>query len=50
MQHAQRLMQETDWSLSRIAVESGFYDISAFTRRFRRETGMAPGRYRKSRM
>ena len=45
--HARRLMQETDWSLSRIAVESGFYDISALTRRFRRETGMTPGRYRR---
>lgn len=46
-QHARRLMEETDWSLSRIATESGFYDISAFTRRFRRETGTTPGRYRR---
>jgi len=49
-QHARRLMKETDWSLSRIAAESGFYDISAFIRRFRKETGMAPGQYRQSRV
>jgi len=34
-------------SIATIALESGFYDQSAFTRHFRKRTGMTPARYRR---
>jgi AraC-like DNA-binding protein len=34
-------------SIATVALESGFYDQSAFTRHFRKRTGMTPARYRR---
>lgn len=40
---AQRLVQQTELSLSEIALSTGFSDQSHFARHFRRLTGMTPG-------
>jgi len=47
VEEARRLLSQTDWSMSRIAIDSGFYDQSHFTRRFHRHCGMTPGAYRQ---
>ncbi|MFG0288494.1 MAG: helix-turn-helix domain-containing protein [Rhodopirellula sp. JB044] len=44
---ASRLLYETDKPISEIALTSGFYDQSAFTRAFRIATGVTPTEYRK---
>lgn len=41
-----RLLQETDHSIARIALDCGFSDHSAFTRAFRTVTGMTPSEHR----
>ena len=46
---AQRLLQETNLSISAVALEAGYSDQSAFTRQFRRATGLTPGEYRAAR-
>lgn len=46
---ASRLLEESDLSVAEVAVASGFYDHSAFTRAFRRETGLTPSAYRAAR-
>ena len=45
---AQRLLQETNLSISAVALEAGYSDQSAFTRQFRRATGLTPGEYRSA--
>ena len=47
VQEARRLLVATDGSMATIAVETGFYDQSHFTRNFRRITGMPPLAYRR---
>lgn len=45
--HAQRLLLTTDWSVERVARESGFASSSRFFAAFRRQTGgITPRRYR----
>jgi len=44
---ARRALEETDRSLSRIAVRLGFYDQPHFTRTFRAHVGCPPGAYRR---
>lgn len=48
MQEARRLLSMTDHSLTAVAMETGFYDQSHFTKRFRRSTGMTPTAYRRT--
>ena len=43
---ASRLLRETDQSVAAIALASGFYDHSAFTRTFRAMTGATPTQFR----
>ncbi|MCG8653962.1 MAG: AraC family transcriptional regulator [Pirellulales bacterium] len=43
---AQRLLAETDTAIAMIALEAGYCDQSAFTRQFRRATGLSPSEYR----
>jgi AraC-like DNA-binding protein len=43
---ASRLLRETDQSVADIALSCGFYDHSAFTRVFRKLTGMTPSQLR----
>jgi len=44
--HAKRLLSETDKSVTEIAMEVGFSDSSYFSRVFRREVGRSPEAYR----
>ncbi|WDI41442.1 AraC family transcriptional regulator [Bremerella sp. P1] len=46
---AQRRLRTSDESISSIAMEAGYSDQSAFTRQFRRATGMSPRDYRNAR-
>ncbi|MFG0334848.1 MAG: helix-turn-helix domain-containing protein [Maioricimonas sp. JB049] len=46
---ARRLLQETDRTMATIAAETGYSDQSAFTRQFRRATGLSPREYRSRR-
>ncbi len=48
LQEARRLLANTDEPLSVIAVNTGFFDQSHFTKRFRKMTGMTPTKFRKS--
>lgn len=48
LQEARRLLATTDQPLSVIAFDTGFFDQSHFTKRFRKITGMTPTQYRKS--
>ena len=47
---AQRLLSETDTPVAAIALKAGYSDQSAFTRQFRRATGLAPREYRTARI
>jgi AraC-like DNA-binding protein/mannose-6-phosphate isomerase-like protein (cupin superfamily) len=44
------LLLEKDWTISRIAQETGFESIHYFTRVFTRKLGVAPGKFRKSQL
>ena len=46
---AQRLLQDSDLTISAISLQAGYADQSAFTRQFRRATGLSPGEYRATR-
>lgn len=48
LQEARRLLATTDESISSIAVDTGFFDQSHFTKRFRKVTGMTPTQFRKT--
>ena len=47
MQRACRLLDNTDWSITEVARESGFEDQFYFSRMFRKVMGMSPRMYRK---
>lgn len=47
IQAAARLLRASSAPIADIALDCGFYDQSAFTRQFRRRTGMTPQRYRR---
>lgn len=46
--HAVRLLSETDLSVTKISIECGFDNIRTFNRAFRRFTSMSPGEYRRN--
>jgi AraC-like DNA-binding protein len=46
---AQRQLRETNHSIATIALRAGYSDQSAFTRQFRRATGLSPSEYRGAR-
>lgn len=48
LQEARRLLVTTDETLSGIALATGFFDQSHFTKRFRKVTGMTPTQFRKT--
>lgn len=48
LQEARRLLATTDEPLSEIALSTGFFDQSHFTKRFRKMTGMTPTQFRKT--
>ncbi len=45
--HAIRLLATTDWTLERIASDSGFGSVSRFYEAFRSSTGVPPGEFRR---
>ncbi|MEM9481186.1 MAG: AraC family transcriptional regulator [Verrucomicrobiota bacterium] len=47
VQEAQRLLAYTQDSMGEVALASGFYDQSHFTKRFKQVTGLTPLAYRK---
>lgn len=47
VEHAAKLLTTTGLSLSEIAQRSGFYDQSAFSKKFKETTKRSPGAYRK---
>lgn len=46
MDYAQRLLNQTNASISSIALNTGFPDVSYFSRIFRRHTGLTPTEFR----
>lgn len=48
LQEARRLLATTNEPLSEIALRTGFFDQSHFTKRFRKTTGMTPTQFRKT--
>lgn len=48
VEHAKRLLAESEEGLSAIALASGFYDQAYFSREFKRSYGVTPLQYRQS--
>ena len=48
LEHATKLMIETDASLSEIAIACGFGDQAHLSRRFRAQTGVTPAAWRRA--
>jgi len=48
LQEARRLLASTELPISAIAMNTGFFDQSHFTKRFRKMTGMTPTQFRKT--
>lgn len=47
---ARQLIKRTDYSLTAIALECGYFDQSHLSKTFKKATGMSPGAYRKQLM
>jgi transcriptional regulator GlxA family with amidase domain len=47
IEHAKRLLAETNWHMSRIAAEAGLPSAEKLSVNFKRFTGMTPTEYRK---
>jgi AraC-like DNA-binding protein len=47
IEEAKKLLEETDKKILNVLYQSGFSDISAFNRNFKRHTGLTPGAYRQ---
>lgn len=47
LQNAQRLLDETTFTLQEISYECGFHSVNYFSRQFRKNYGYAPGKNRK---
>lgn len=47
VEHAQKLLRETNMPITSVAFECGFDDLSTFYRQFKRHTGVAPGTWRE---
>jgi AraC-like DNA-binding protein len=48
IQRAKELLRDKDWTVARIAMESGYDNLSNFNRQFRKMTGQTPRIYRTS--
>ncbi|MBV8880633.1 MAG: helix-turn-helix transcriptional regulator, partial [Planctomycetaceae bacterium] len=44
---AAEALRERETPIAQVALDSGFYDQSTFTRHFRRRAGMTPSQYRR---
>lgn len=47
IRHAQNLLLDSAMSIKQIALSAGYNDLAYFRRRFSKESGMSPARYRK---
>ena len=47
LRRAARLLSQEDLSITAVALDCGFADLSNFVRTFRRASGMSPGKFRK---
>jgi AraC-like DNA-binding protein len=47
IEHARKLLKTTNMNLSAVSLASGYTEISAFIKVFKKITGMTPGEYRK---
>ncbi|MCL2832525.1 MAG: AraC family transcriptional regulator [Treponema sp.] len=47
MEHAKKLLRTTNMNLSAVTAASGYTEISAFIKVFKKTAGMTPGEYRK---
>ncbi|TCK03102.1 AraC family transcriptional regulator [Marinobacterium mangrovicola] len=47
MNHARRLLIETELSIQRVSEQCGYQNLAAFSDRFRRHFGVAPSHYRR---
>lgn len=48
LEHAKQMIQETDISVTEVAMQSGYQNISYFIRSFKKTYGVSPLKYRKS--
>ena len=48
LEHAKQMLQETDISVTEVAMQSGYQNISYFIRSFKKTYGVSPLKYRKS--
>ena len=48
LEHAKQMLQETDISVTEVAMQSGYQNISYFIRSFKKMYGVSPLKYRKS--
>ena len=48
LEHAKQMLQETDISVTEVAMQSGYQNISYFLRSFKKTYGVSPLKYRKS--
>ena len=48
LDHAKQMLQETDISVTEVAMQSGYQNISYFIRSFKKTYGVSPLKYRKS--
>ena len=47
VKEAQRLLEETDMSVTTIAQECGFFDSSHFIKSFKKQSGVSPAAFRQ---
>jgi len=50
IEHAKRLLMETDQNIESIAKQTGFKDRSYFCKIFKKKTGLSPGEYKKDKL
>lgn len=48
VEHAQRLLEQTDVGITRVALDVGFGDLRAFERAFRRATSICPAAFKRA--